>query len=183
MAVGHEETEYVRAVWTWLHYLGEPKVLESSSYISLASQIPGTVITNSKGLYDALAKSQSSGLGLKDDRRSAIECLALRQCMSQTGCLIRWVHSEAMVVDSMTKWSSQVARDTTMSFAKQWTWRVVQDNKFTAAKIANSLGASQTWMRMTAWTEQQYSSHLTLKKMMLKILQATLTSWNDLLPE
>ena len=103
VAVGHEETEHVRAAWTWLHYLGEPKVLDSSSYISLASQIPGTVITDSKGLYDALAKSQSSALGLKDDRKSAIECLALRQCMSQTSCLIRWVHSEAMVVDGMTQ--------------------------------------------------------------------------------
>ena len=39
-----------------------------------------------------------------------------------------------MVVDGMTKWASQVARDTTMSFAKPSTWRVVQDSKFTAAK-------------------------------------------------
>ena len=53
--------------------------------------------------------------------------------MSQTGCLIRWVHSEAMVVDGMTKWASQAARDTTMSFAKQSVWRVVQDTKLTAA--------------------------------------------------
>ena len=34
----------------------------------------------------------------------------------------------------MTEWASQVARDTAMSFAKQSTWRVVQDIKFTAAK-------------------------------------------------
>ena len=60
--------------------------------------------------------------------------------MSQTGCLVRWVHSEAMVVDGMTKWSSQVARDTTMSFAKQSTWRVVQDDKFTAAKKRTNIG-------------------------------------------
>ena len=49
-------------------------------------------------------------------------------------------HSEAMVVDGMTKWSSQVARDTTMSFAKQSTWRVVQDNKLTAAKKREHIG-------------------------------------------
>ena len=60
--------------------------------------------------------------------------------MSQTGCLIRWVPSEAIVVDGMTKLSSQVARDTTMSFAKQTTWRVVQDNKFTAAKKRERIG-------------------------------------------
>ena len=84
VSVGHEETEHVRATWTWLHYPGEPDVLDSSSYIALATATPGTVITDSKGLYDALAKSQSSGLGLKDDRRSASECLALRQCMVQT---------------------------------------------------------------------------------------------------
>ena len=37
-------------------------------------------------------------------------------------------------MDGMTKWASQVARDTTMSFARRSTWRVVQYSKFTAAK-------------------------------------------------
>ena len=74
-------------------------MLDSSSYIALAARTLGTVVTDSKGLYDALAKSQSSGLGLK----AAIECLALRQCMAQTNCLIRCVNSEAIVVDGMTK--------------------------------------------------------------------------------
>ena len=54
-------------------------------------------------------------------------------------CMIWWVHSEAMVVDGMTKWSSAVSRETTMSVARQYTWRIVQDSKLAAAKKRGKL--------------------------------------------
>ena len=63
-----------------------------------------------------------------------------------------------------------IARDTTMRFAKQSTWRVVQDNKFTPAKKRKHIGRLADMDENDSVTEHQYSSHLALKKMMLKIL-------------
>jgi hypothetical protein len=131
VATGYEELEYARAAWAWLIAPTTPTVQE---YTTLAKRVKGAVITDSKGLYDALARSESSGLGLKQDIRSAIECLALRQMLAQTATIVRWVHSEAMVVDGMTKLDAPKARATTMDFATRGHWRLVQDHTFTAAK-------------------------------------------------
>ena len=131
VACGYEELEYARAAWAWLISPKSPTVTE---YNQLAKQVPAAIVTDSKGLYDALARSESAGLGLKQDIRSAIECLALRQMLAQTDTIVRWVHSEAMVVDGMTKLNGTKARATTMEFATKGGWRLVHDELFTAAK-------------------------------------------------
>ena len=136
MVLGQEESEYLRASWSWLHRADQPSYNE---YASLAARTPGCVVTDSKGLYDSLARSTSSALGL-NDRRTAIEALALRQSMNETQTTVRWVHSEAMVCDSMTKVNSAVARETTMSFATRPLWRLIHDESFTAAKRRKHLG-------------------------------------------
>eukprot|EP00969_Alexandrium_andersonii_P261229 11548831-Alexandrium_andersonii.AAC.1 len=55
-----------------------------------------------RGVFDAVAKSESSGLGLKD-KRAALEALALRQAMAQLHTALRRCHSHAQLADMMTK--------------------------------------------------------------------------------
>ena len=130
LELAQDEAEYLRASWSWLERPTQPAY---SEYTKLAAETAGTVITDSKGLYDSLVRSASSSLGM-NDRRTAIAALALKQCLAETNTTVRWVHSEAMVVDAMTKAGSGKARETTLDFATRDMWRLVHDETFTAAK-------------------------------------------------
>ena len=74
LELAKDEAEYLRASWSWLERLTQPAYGE---YTKLASETAGTVITDSKGLYDSLVRSTSSSLGM-NDRRTAIAALALK---------------------------------------------------------------------------------------------------------
>ena len=60
------------------------------------------VVTDCKSLYDALARSESQGLGLQE-KRTAIEVAATRQQMEATGLQCKWVNSDRQLADSLTK--------------------------------------------------------------------------------
>ena len=61
-----------------------------------------------RGVYDALARSSSSCLGLKD-KTSGLEALALKQSLVECGTIIRWCHSATQLSDVLTK-DSDAAR-------------------------------------------------------------------------
>ena len=67
----------------------------------VAGQVPATLVLDSRGAYDALERSGSSCLGLKD-RRSGLEALALKRSTVKTPCASRWTHSAAQLADCMT---------------------------------------------------------------------------------
>ena len=69
-------------------------------------KVPAVLITDCKAFYDGVVKSQSAGLGL-EERRTAIEALALRQALEAGQTVVRWVHSHAQIADGMTKASWQ----------------------------------------------------------------------------
>ena len=67
------------------------------------SLLPGSImVTDCKSLYDALARSESQGLGLSE-KRTAIEVTATRQQMEATGISCKWVNSDRQLADSLTK--------------------------------------------------------------------------------
>ena len=110
---------------------------------SVREATTAVMITDAKALYDSIARSESAGGGLKD-RRSAIEVMALRQEMAKTGTELRWVHSEAMIADGLTKdqvsAGGRVASGTTLDFARQASWRIVHDPDFVSAKKRRARG-------------------------------------------
>ena len=73
-----------------------------------AAQIPRVLVLDSRGVYDALARSESplarsesACLGLKD-KRSGLEALSLKRSLVETRCGLRWTHSAAQLADCMT---------------------------------------------------------------------------------
>ena len=54
-----------------------------------------------RGVYDALARSSSSCLGLKD-KESGLKALALKQSLVECGTIIRWCHSAVQLGDVVT---------------------------------------------------------------------------------
>eukprot|EP00974_Lingulodinium_polyedra_P072876 7054229-Lingulodinium_polyedra.AAC.1 len=85
-----------------------------------------------RGVFDALTKSESTSLGLRD-RRAGMEALSLRQSMERTGTTLRWCHSHAQLADMMTK--RNASTDATWGYyLSRKTWRLVYDPEFESAK-------------------------------------------------
>ena len=95
---GQEELEYCRLLWSEMFSV-DFKVKEADYYIKL---VMGTLLVDAKGIYDALARSESAALSMKD-KRSAIEGLALKAALTETRTAIRWCHSGVNVADALTK--------------------------------------------------------------------------------
>ena len=71
-----------------------------------------------RGVYEALARSSSSCLGLKD-KKSGLGALALKQSLVECGTIIRWCHSAAQLGDVATK-DSEAARALWEPFCSSW---------------------------------------------------------------
>ena len=82
--------------------------LDLRNWQSEARQIPAALVVDCRGVYDALARSSSSCLGL-EDKKSGLEALALKQSLVECGTVIRWCHSAAQLGDVVTK-DSDAAR-------------------------------------------------------------------------
>ncbi|CAK0904869.1 unnamed protein product, partial [Prorocentrum cordatum] len=100
--------------------------------------IPGALVTDCKSFYDGAVKSESAGLGL-DERRTAIEALALRRALEEGETIARWVHSHAQLADGMTK-ASQQAFNVLHAFLKSQRWKIVHDERFLSARKRSALG-------------------------------------------
>jgi len=88
------------------------------------------LITDCKSLYDAVERSQSTGLNLAE-RRTSIEVLACRERMATLGMHVRWVNSDRQLADGLTKSTAAWKLST---FQTKPTMRLVWDPEFTAAK-------------------------------------------------
>ena len=92
-------------------------------------QIPAALVVDCRGVYDALARSSSSCLGLKD-KKSGLEALALVEC----GTMIRWCHSAAQLGD-VAKKDSHAARAPWELFVRRgFRWKLIHDPKFESSR-------------------------------------------------
>ena len=124
-----EEAEYCRLVVAEV-LCGRMQM--TKAWAGHARQVPSCLVTDCRGVYDALEKSESSGVGLKD-KRAGLEALALRQSMALTGTALRWCHSHAQLADMMTKLNSSTTA-TWEYFLKRGSWRLIYDPDFESAK-------------------------------------------------
>ena len=67
------------------------------------------------------------------DKRSAVESLALREGIGRTKTLLRWCHNEANVADALTKLDKR-AQELLRKFLQSKVWRIVWDPDFTSSK-------------------------------------------------
>ena len=86
------------------------------------------IVIDAKGLYDAL---QKDCIGSGSDKRAAIDILCIKEELSRLQCQLRWVSSERMLADGLTK---QHARQNFVDMLRGEVLQLVQDESFTAAK-------------------------------------------------
>ena len=134
-ADAEEECTYVRLLMS--ETLGGRFPLRQ--WTEACSMIPGALILDARGVYDALSRSESTCLGLRD-RRSGFEALALKRNMQATGCLLRWTHSDAQLADCLTKDADKARASFELLESRGYTWRLVYDPRFTASRKRTAKG-------------------------------------------
>ena len=124
-----EEMEFFQLVW---HELSHGPFALSDRAQVLQRGPAAAIVTDCKSFFDAITGSESSALGLKD-KRSAVECLAIRQAIQASCAKVRWVHSQAQLADGLTKVNFEAAR-LLAQMAVQGRWRLVHDPAFVSAR-------------------------------------------------
>ena len=100
---------------------------------SEARQIPAALEVDCRGVYDALARSSSSCLGLKD-QKSGMEGLALKPSLVECGTTIRWCHSAAQLGDVVTKDSDAARAPWELFVRRGFRWKLIHDPKFESSR-------------------------------------------------
>ena len=130
MAEALDVLNFVRFFWEFL--VGRAKVsLKIDQDVELTRSPVAVLITDCKGLFDAVNRSQSAGLGLSE-KRTAIEALSIRQISAASNVSIKWVNSDRQLADILTK--QGVIPENLDRSLKSNKWRIVFDSSFTSAK-------------------------------------------------
>ena len=131
-----DELYHMRFLWSEMHH--SPKLLEHMHVDQITALTPGLTITDSKNLFDKLNKETPVVKGA--ERRADIEALALKESSNRTGMMLRWVHSDAQLGNSLTK---QNEKHQALLFLKMnQCWRIIYDENMTSARRRKSQGLS-----------------------------------------
>ena len=122
------------AKFLWAELNGGPT--ERFEHESVAAQIQGMLIIDAKALYDGI-EARETVASQMSEKRTGLEVASLREALAEQNTLLRWVHSEANLADSLTK---PQARAKIMTFLRRRRWRVVFDPMFVSAKKRSKLG-------------------------------------------
>ena len=94
------------------------------------AKVPGCLVTDSRNVYDKLTCEVVSIKGA--EKRTNIEALALKESQNNTGLVIRWVHSEAQLANSLTKKGGK--NEIEMFYRMRQRWRIVEDANMKSAR-------------------------------------------------
>ena len=93
-------------------------------------QVGGCLVTDSRNVYDKL---HTEMLVIKGkEKRSNIELLSLKESQVTTGLVLRWVHSEAQLANSLTKSGGNHEMD--LFYKMNYAWRIVDDPEMKSAR-------------------------------------------------
>ena len=81
------------------------------------SEVPFVAVTDSKSLYDTIAKVSNTSSHI-EDKRTAIDVTILRDDLRRTQGQVRWISGEYMLADSLTKRMNAQALRNVMSYGR-----------------------------------------------------------------
>ena len=129
--IGEDRLWLCRLAWAELNGV----CCDRSSYRLAVRQVPGHLVSDSRGLYDAYHK-EGSCLGIKV-ARCGMEILGLREAMKEDSTVLHWVNSDAQLGDGLTKASGKSKIDRYLSSGR---WRIVYDPDMVSAKRRKAAG-------------------------------------------
>ena len=102
-------------------------------------QVGGMLITDSRGIFDALTRSESPQLRLRSSRTSE-EARGIKEQCAASNARIHWVNTLTLLADSLTK-PGYPARAVMESFLVEKRWRCTFDPTFDSEKSRHARGA------------------------------------------
>ena len=138
---GEDNLYYARYQWSELlhgcHDLRRPD--------EAVLKIPGCLVTDSRNVYDKMSSEVIVVKGA--EKRTSIELLGLKEAQRRTNVVIRWVHSEAQLANSLTK--EHGLRELELFYRMQQQWRIVEDERMLSAR-RRELGLQPLFQTATA---------------------------------
>ena len=102
----------------------------------VVKSIPGCVVTDSRNVFDRLS---SEVLAIKGaEKRTSIELIALKESQQQTNLVMRWVHSEAQLANSLTKAGG--SKELELFYRMNFQWKIVEDPEMRSARRRKAQG-------------------------------------------
>ena len=123
-----DDLYHLRYLWSEMHY--PRSMLEKLSAPEIVNLTPGITITDSKNLYDKINTDSPTVKG--EEKRSTIEALALKDSSTESGTMLRWVHSDAQLANSLTKPSEK--QQLLLFFQLNQSWRIIYDEQMKSAR-------------------------------------------------
>ena len=126
-AINGEDAVYF-ARYQWHELLHGAKDLRAPGLD--VKKITGCLITDSRNVYDKL---DTATLCIKGaEKRTNIEMIALKESQLQTGLILRWVHSEAQLANTLTKRGN--CKEMDLFYQMNHSWRIVEDPSMRSAR-------------------------------------------------
>ena len=128
ITAGEDITFLLRTLWFEVHggILSRGTIEQQ-----IRENTEGCLVTDSRGIYDAMTRNMSSLHGLRSSRAGFELTVAVQQAL-RINTRLRWVNGLAMLADAMTKAG---AKKSFMHFLiNGQKWSIVHDESFTAGK-------------------------------------------------
>ena len=134
MAFADETLWLTRLMWSEIHGVELRRWLLDLS----VRTVPAMLVTDSRGIFDALTRHESPQLRLRSNR-SGEEARGIKEQCEATDVLIRWVNGLAMLADSLTK-AGYPSRHIMENFLQSKRWTCSYDPAFESAKKRQAKG-------------------------------------------
>lgn len=126
-AIDAEDALYMLR-YQWSEILGNtPNVHDPDLHVK---HVGGVLITDSRNVYDHLERPYITPKGAQ--RRVDLELLTLKESQNHTGLCVRWVNSQAMLANSLTKRGEDFQM--TKFIQVNQVWKIVDDEMFSGRK-------------------------------------------------
>ena len=126
-AIDAEDALYMLR-YQWSEILGNtPNVHDPDLHVK---HVGGVLITDSRNVYDHLERPYITPKGAQ--RRVDLELLTLKESQNHTGLRVRWVNSQAMLANSLTKRGEDFQM--TKFIQVNQVWKIVDDEMFSGRK-------------------------------------------------
>ena len=132
--------------------------LTRSNAKQLASMTESLLVTDSRGLYDAIASSDSPLLGMNNSR-TGLETTAVQKGVREDGrCYLTWVPSDMNLADCLTKATTEAFRVAALCHARK-AWVVRFNEEFVSARKQQRLRRTregQDVVALAVWPSDEY---------------------------
>ena len=108
------------------------------------------MVTDSRNVYDKLATEVLCMRGA--EKRTDLELLSLKEAQVTNHVVIRWVHSEAQLANSLTK--SKEMRQLNLFYDMRHSWCIVEDEQMSSARKRKQQGIGPLTNRTSTKTPE-----------------------------